>query len=263
MRYGKGRNLCGPEWPQGFAALLQGASRCDDVIYQNQMPAREHFFYHATTDGKGTFEVILPVIFVTVSLWPGCSDTFENRTESATGRHREFFSQQFRLIEAAFEQSIRMHRHRNQNIISADQTFQSAPLLALLRQNHQQLQRRPVFNDANDVAHQTVVTAQGVNRKAAENIFDAPRRIYQTLKFYQTAIAEHHPEISRFAAGMTPERQKNRDKALQNILQPDNPLNSDEFRQFFLSDYGVFSGSPAAIIPLQNQQSLKMQKCSK
>ena len=111
-----------------------------------------------------------------------------------------------------------MHRHRNHDVIGSDERFQSATLLALLCQQYKQLQRWSIFNDADDVAHQTVVTAESVNRKAADHVFDKLRRAYKSLKFCQATVTEHHPEVSYFAAGVTPERQKNRDKALQYTL---------------------------------------------
>lgn len=111
-----------------------------------------------------------------------------------------------------------MHWHRNQNVINTDERFQPAALLALLCQQYKQLQRWSIFNDADDVAHQTVVTAESVNRKAADHVFDKLRRAYKSLKFCQATVTEHHPEISRDAAGVAPERQENRDKALQYAL---------------------------------------------
>ena len=111
-----------------------------------------------------------------------------------------------------------MHRHRNQNVINADERFQSAALLALLCQQYKQLQRWSIFNDADDVAHQTVVTAESIDRKTADHVFDKLWRAYQGTEFCQTTVTEHHPEVSYFAAGVTPERQKNRDKALQYTL---------------------------------------------
>jgi len=70
------------------------------------MSAREHLQYQAMTYSKGTFEVVLPVVFVTVSLWTGCPDAFESRAEFATGGNSEFLGQQFGLVEATPEQPV-------------------------------------------------------------------------------------------------------------------------------------------------------------
>lgn len=111
-----------------------------------------------------------------------------------------------------------MHWYRHQNSIAANKSSQSATFLALLCQYPKKFLRWPVFNDANDVAHQAVVTAESINRKAADHVFDTLWRADQTLEPYQTTVAQHHPKISRGTAGVTPERQENRDKALQYAL---------------------------------------------